>query len=134
MKNSVVASVIFYFRGERFSPSMTLDLDALMAREEGLDNLHRAIAIANGISIYSYEYEVMLAEEPHFDQPEGMAQEFVADGRFDIEGYRRRWSELQAVEKVRPIAERCVGVTDLEAKPKLKAALIEAYLAGQAAR
>lgn len=130
MQNSVVASVVFYFKGERYAPSMLLDLDELMRRAGGLHNLHHHIAVANGIDAYSYEYEVMQAEDIHFAQPQGLAVEFLHEGEFDIEGFAASWHEQQVLQKVRPIAERCVGVTDLDAKPKLKAALIAAYRAG----
>lgn len=133
MNNQVMASVVFYFKGERHAPAMLIDLDELMHRAGGLDNLHHTIAVANHIDAYSYEYEMMLAEEIHFDQPQGLAVEFVRDGSFDIEGFTITWHELQVVKAVRPIAERCVGVTDLDSKPKLKAALIAAYRAGKAA-
>lgn len=132
MKNSIVASVVFYFKGERYAPSMVLDLDEMMQRDGGLSNLHHSIAVANSIDAYSYEYEMMMADDIHFEQPEGLAVEFLQDGQFDMDGFKIRWREQQVVEAVRPIAERCVGVTDLDSKPKLKAALIEAYLAGKA--
>jgi hypothetical protein len=132
MKNSVSASVEFYFKGERFAPSLQIDLDKLMQQEGGLDGLYHAIAVANGISVYSYEYEMMQGEEVHFDTPTGLACDFFHEGEFDIAGYSEMWHELQVLKRVRPIAEQCVGVTDLDGKPKLKAALIAAYLAGRA--
>ena len=46
MKNSVVASVEFYFKGERFAPSLEIDLDRLMQQEGGVERLHQAIAMA----------------------------------------------------------------------------------------
>ena len=132
MKNSIAASVVFYFKGERHAPSMVIDLDELMERNGGMNNLHHSIARANNIDSYSYEYEMMMADEIHFEQAEGMAVEFLHDGQFDMAGFKEKWREQQVVEAVRPIAERCVGITDLDGKPKLKAALIEAYLAGKA--
>lgn len=132
MKNSVVASVEFYFKGERFAPSLQIDLDKLMQQEGKLDRLYHTIAVANGIDAYSYEYEMMQAEELHFAAPTGLAVDFFHEGEFDIAGYREKWHELQVLERVRPIAAQCVGVTDLDAKPKLKASLIAAYLAGKA--
>jgi hypothetical protein len=132
MKNSVVASVAFSFKGETHAPSMQLDLDPLMKRAGSLSNLHHTIAMANSIDSYSYEYEMMMSEEIHYDQPEGLAVGFVADGKFDVEGFSAKWHETQVLEAVRPIAEQCIGVTDLDARPKLKAALMQAYLAGKA--
>lgn len=132
MKNSVVASVIFYFKGEKHAPSMVIDLDELMERDGGLKNLHHSIAVANNIDSHSYEYEMMMADDILFEQPEGMAVEYLNDGQFDMDGFKAKWGEQQVVEAVRPIAESCVGITDLDGKPKLKAALIAAYLAGKA--
>lgn len=132
MKNSVVASVEFYFKGERYAPSLQLDLDKLMQKRGELENLHHAIAMANRINAYSYEYEMMLAEELSFSEPTGLAVEFLHDGEFDLQGFTARWEEERILEKVRPIAEQCVGVFDLDAKPKLKASLIAAYRAGMA--
>jgi len=132
MKNSVVASVVFYFKGEKHAPSMVIDLDELMERNGSLNNLHHSIAVANNIDAYSYEYEMMIADDIHFETPTGMAIKFLNDGQFDMDGFKAIWHEQQVVEAVRPIAERCVGITDLDGKPKLKAALIEAYLAGKA--
>ena len=130
MKNSVIARVEFYFKGEKYTPSLEIDLDELMSRNGSLNNLHHSIATANNIDAYSYEYEMMLAEEISFEQAEGMVAEFIVDGQLDLDSFGVKWSEIQVLEKVRTIAERCVGVKDLETKPKLKAALITAYLAG----
>jgi hypothetical protein len=132
MDNSVVASVEFYFKGECYTPSLEIDLDKVMRQQGTINRLHHSIAVANGIDAYSYEYEVMMAEEVRFSAPRGLAVEFFHNGEFDIAGYSAKWQELQVLEKVRPIAERCVGVSELDGKPKLKAALIEAYLAGRA--
>ena len=132
MKNSVVASVEFCFKGESYAPSLPVDLDKVMRNQGELDRLHHSIAVANGISAYSYEYEMMLAEDISFSEPTGMACEFFHDGVFDLDGFSARWEEESILEKVRPIAEQCVGVTDLDAKPKLKASLIAAYRAGKA--
>ncbi len=133
MKNSVVASVEFYFKGERYAPSLQIDLDKLMQQEGAIERLHHTIAVANAIDAYSYEYEMMMAEDIHFDKATGLAAECMHGGQFDIEAFKVKWQELQVVEKVRPIAEQYVGVSDLDAKPKLKAALVAAYLAGKGA-
>ena len=111
---------------------MVIDLDELMGRDGGLNNLHHSIAVANNIGSYSYEYEMMMADDILFEKPEGMAVEFLNGDQFDMDGFKAKWREQQVVEAVRPIAESCVGITDLDGKPKLKAALIAAYLAGKA--
>jgi hypothetical protein len=134
MKNSVVATVGFDFKGEHHAPSLQIDLDKVMQNEGELDRLHHTIAVANAINASSYDSDMMMAADLHFDKPTGMATSCFHDGEFDIEEFKTKWQEQQVLEKVRPIAERCVGVSDLDGKPKLKAALIEAYLAGKASR
>lgn len=133
MKNSVVATVEFYFKGEKYSPSITLDLDSLMESQGAIPPLHATIAKQNGIDTYSYLYEVMEVEDIHYDQAEGMAAEFVVDGVLDVEGLMRQWRHNRAVGVIEPIAKRCMGVEDLEQQPELKQALAEAYEAGRQA-
>jgi hypothetical protein len=131
MKNSVVATVEFYFKGEKYSPSMTLDLDALMEMHGTIPPLHATIARQNGIDTYSYLYEVMESEEIHYDHAEGMAAEFITEGVLDVEGLARQWRFNQVVQVIEPIARRCMGIDDLEQQPELKQALVEAYEAGK---
>jgi hypothetical protein len=134
MKNSVVASIEFYFKGEKYTPSMTVDLDFMMTAHGAISDLHASIATHNGIDTYSYLYEVMESETIHYDQPSGLAADYTQDGVFDVEGFARAWQEQKVLAAVAPIAGRCMAVDDLERQPQLKQALIEAYQAGLAAR
>ncbi len=132
MKNSIVVSIESYFKGKPLTPSMVLDLDALMAKSGEIPDLYPELAMANDIDLYSYELEVMMVEELRYSQPKGLAEQFFRDGEFDIAGFEKAWHEDVATEKVAEIAQREMGVEDLNAQPQLKAALLKAYQAGKA--
>ena len=123
--------VEFYFKGEKYSPSMTIDLDSMMEAHGTVPDLHATIAKQNGIDTYSYLYEVMESEEIHYDQAEGRAAEFVVGGVLDVDGFIRQWHLDRAAGVIEPIAKRCMGIDDLEQHPDLKQALLEAYQAGK---
>ncbi len=134
MKNSVVVGVEFYFKGEKFTPSIPLDLDQFVRSGGGFEELYPTIARQNGIGAYSYEFEMMQAEELTFSEATGIAADYVHDGRLDVEGFKVALSEQQGLEVIRPIAEEHLGVTELNQQPDLKAALLAAYAKGQGSR
>ena len=45
MKNSIDATVTFSFKGETYTPSTSIDLDALMEQQGGLLHLHHFLAV-----------------------------------------------------------------------------------------
>ncbi len=122
----------FSFRGEIFQPCARLDLDRWMRETDGrIEALYDWLADAAGIDRYSYEYEVMVLEPLEFLEPEGLARDFVEDGRLDVEGFARAWHRAHALEIVAPIARRHLGVEDLAREPELAEALIAAWNAGR---
>ncbi len=130
MKNRVRVSAVFSFRGETHEPELVLDLDDFMDAGKDLDALYPLLAAANGIGAYSYEYEVLEMAPLHFNRPEGLAADFVADGRLDLEGLRRARSEVRRREALAAIARREMGVDPADV-PGLMAALEAAYEAGR---
>ncbi len=131
MKNNLVASVEFYFKGERYTPSVRLDLDQLLEKTGGLPSLYSLIARENGIDLYSYQYEVMETEEIRFSEVEGFVSEFIHNGQLDVQGFVDKWHECRLQEALSAIAQRCMGVEDLAQQPQLQCALQEAYELGQ---
>lgn len=131
MKNSFVVAVEFSFKGETFEFSERIDLDDLMARMNGIPNLHDLLARQHNIDSYSYQYEVLHAEELQFSEVEGIAAEFIHNNEFDAEGFAAAWREHGVVQLVGEIAKRVMGIADLNEEPQLKEALIAAYHAGQ---
>ena len=134
MKSTIRARVEFSYRGETHTPSATLDLDSVMERGGQIGGLHRTLAQLNGIDTYSYLYEVMEGYDIQFDEATGLAAECLTDGGFDGRLFEERWHEEQALSGLRVIAERHMGVNDLDGEPALKAALLEAFRQGAAQR
>lgn len=132
MNNTIRARVEFSYRGENHAPAATLDLDSMMAGTGQLGTLHRVLAQLNGIDTYSYLYEVMEGYEIEFDEATGFAVECFRDGAFDVAGFEARWHEEQSLVGLREIAERHLGVSDLDAQASLKGALLEAFQHGVA--
>ncbi len=133
MKNSITAFVEFYFKGEKFTPSMVIDLDAVMARQGGFtpEALHRTIAQHNGIGSYSYELEVMESEEIQYKDPHGFAQDFFDDGQFDIPRFTTYWQREDIRDKLTTIANQHLGIDSPKIDDKLFDALAAAYQLGQ---
>lgn len=130
MKNRITISLPFSFRGETFRPSCSIDLDEQMQLGE-LPCLYTHLANENGIDIYSHEYDVMMMGELQVDHAEGLAAEFIHDGRFDSEGFVKRWHEQQLHDRLQAIAGRHLAVEKLEEAPELKAALTAAWELGR---
>jgi len=131
MKNTLKASVIFCFKGESHEPSITLELDEYLAINANIPDLYPMIAQANNHDLYSYEYEMMKAEEIVFSDAQGLVADYVADGRFDIEGFQAAWQEKRLLNQLQEIAQRILSVKDIHQQPELKQALMESYHLGK---
>jgi hypothetical protein len=130
MNNIVKASVIFCFKGESHSPSITLELDKYLEINASIPDLYPLIAKANNHDLYSYEYEMMQAENIVFSDAEGLVADFVIDGRLDMAGFQAAWQESVLLNQLQEIAQRIMSVDDIQQQAELKQALIEAYQLG----
>lgn len=131
--NTVRAQVAFSFKAEAYEFDTPIDLDRCMGEEGEAPNFHLLLARTHGIDPYSYLYEVFESHEIEFSEPTGIAAQCCHDGVLDwaqFEQLRRDESDLQVV---RQIAERTLGVSDLDTRADLKAALVATYRAGKAA-
>ena len=131
MKNSIVISVEFFFKGQKLSPSMELDLDAHIQAKRSIDSLYPLLARNNNIDLYSYEYEMLQAEDLAFSEAKGLAESFFDNGAFDIDAFEQALHDENIIKEVSHIATTLLSVDDLESQPVLKTALIEAYKLGQ---
>jgi len=131
MKNHITASVEFYFRGNKISSSVELDLDQHMMTSGKLPDLFPLLASAINLDRYSYEYEMMQAETITFSKPVGLVANYVTDGLLDIDSFEAAWLENSVIEKLQEIAKKTMSIDDLEQHSKLKKTLLKAYQLGK---
>jgi hypothetical protein len=130
-KNTVNASIEFHYQGELYSAAATIDLDQLMEKQSAIPSLHDLLAKAANIGPYTYQYEMLEAEDIVFSDAQGLAANFLHDGQFDVAGFENAWRENKTLAQLQSIAERLLGVDDFTKNPELKKALLEAYLLGK---
>jgi len=131
MKNSITISVEFYFKGEKLSPSMVIDLDEHIKEKKTAESFAPLLANSNNMDLYSYEYEMLLAEEFVFSNAQGLAKDFLENGRFDFEGFEQCLYNKNISETISNIAKSYLDIDDLSTQPKLESALLEAFKMGQ---
>ena len=131
MSNHITASVEFYFKGEKLTATIELDLDQHMQAAGQLPNLYPLLAKALNLDPYSYEYEMMQAEDIVFNNAKGLAVEHLSEGLFDFESFDAAWTENTLLEKLQEIAQRHLSIVDLHQQPDLKNALLEACQLGK---
>ena len=110
---------------------MVVDLDAHVQTNSGFDSLYPLLATSSNIDLYSYEYEMLLAEELVFSGATGLAEAFLEDGQFDLAAFQQALHDEGITEVISKIANTHLSVDDLSSQPDLKAALIEAFKLGQ---
>ena len=131
MSNHITASVEFYFKGEKFTASLELDLDQHMQNAGKLPALYPLLAKAINLDPYSYEYEMMQAEVIFFNNAKGLVAEHLDEGLLDIAAFETAWIENTLLEKLQEIAQRHLSIDDLHQQPDLKNALLEACQLGK---
>ncbi|TAN71957.1 MAG: hypothetical protein EPN14_11070 [Gallionella sp.] len=133
MKSTIDAHIEFSFKGETYSLSSTINLDHLLAHHDAFPSLHAILAHEHGIDTYSHLYEVMQETEIEFNNAQGIAANFLADGDFDQAAFAANWQDLRALILLQPIAMRELGIADLDQHQALKNALVQAYNLGKRA-
>jgi len=128
---TVIASISFDFRGQRFTPSITVDLHTMMIKKQPQNHLYVLLGASIGLDAYRYEYDMMVMQEIVYSDPSGLACDFVTDGRLDFDGFINAWHQMQILSEVQSIAEQHLNISDLVQHPDLQQALIESYQAGQ---
>jgi len=131
MKNSITATIQFDFKGERFTPSLEIDLDSHMESIGKLPDLHGLIAAANNIGIYSYEYEMLLAEDIKITDAKGMIEDYIVEGVLDTDTFESVWLEHKALQVVQAIVSKNMNLDDLQQHPEFIKTLLAVYKAGQ---
>ncbi|MFV1982010.1 MAG: hypothetical protein ACC657_00600 [Thiohalomonadales bacterium] len=131
MKNIITATIEFNFKGETFTPSITIDLNEHVLSNNYFPDLCALIATANNIDHYSYEYEMMQAQKIKFSNAIGFVENFVEGNELNIENFTSAWHDKIVKEKLVLIAESYMDVKDLSQHPDLENALLEAYNLGK---
>ncbi len=131
MNNRMKASLNFYFKGEKFEPSVTLDLDLYFQGHHDLGFIYDALAKSINIDEYRHEYDVMVMQDIIFSEPQGIAVDYVQDGQVDWFGLTQAWHDAVDLDILKPIANKFFNVENLQDDPKLAAALLAAYRLGQ---
>jgi|AZIC01.1.fsa_nt_gi hypothetical protein len=133
MTNQITATIEFSFKGQILIPSAILDLDQLMVKHGTIPPLHELIAQRNDIDSYSYEYEMLVAEEIQFSNPKGMAVDFINDRHFDQLGFEQYWYEQNIFAQLNPMIKQKLAIDDIHQHPDLKAIILAAYQLGKQA-
>ena len=131
MKNTIIASVEFDYKGETHRPSVRLDLDQLMETGNNPESLHQLIATNNNIDSYSYEYEVLLGEPILFKDAEGIATDFLIDNNFDFSAYENAWREYKLFDALSTQLKQELGIDNIDQHLELKQLILQAYQIGQ---
>jgi len=131
MKNYISISLEFDFKGQKFKPSMVVDLDTHIQAKSAYDSLYPSLANSMNIDLYSYEYEIMLTKDLIFSDATGLAKAFLKDGKFDFIAFEQALHDESLSDVLSKIASDHLSVDDLSTQPNLKAALLEAYKLGQ---
>ena len=131
MKNTIMLTIPFSFKGENHSPSSRIDLDIFCQQEQPLEALCHIVATENNIGNYSYEYEVLHASTLLFSDATGIAEYFLVENEFDLEGFRNGLREQQALIIFQKIVKNVLDIDNIEEHEPLISALQQAYDAGK---
>lgn len=131
MTNKITATIEFYFKGQHYTPTAVLDLDDIMQKHGAMPSLHQLLARQHNIDSYSYEYEMMEAEDIQFTDAEGWATDFVVNDQFDQSGFEQRWHEQNQLNKLAPIIKQQLNIDDIDQHPELKKVILTAYQYGK---
>ncbi len=127
MKNIITATIEFYFKGEKFTPSLTIELDEHMQSSGSIPNLYPLIARESNIDLYSYEYEMMLAEAIKITKAEGIISDFVENELLNTEEFEKAWKKQKILTELEDIVKRNMGIDNLDQHPDLKQTLLYVY-------
>lgn len=131
MKNSITISVEFFFKGEKLSPSVVIDLDDHVKHNKTIESFPPLLARSGNMDLYSYEYEMLQAEPLLFSNAQGLAKQFLNENFFDFDSFEQALSDQQISTAVAEIAKTHMAIDDLSSQPELRTTLIEAFKLGQ---
>lgn len=131
MSHRLTIGIEFYFKGEPFSSSVTIDLDEHFQAGRDVSHIYDMLAKEIGLDQYRHEYDVMVMQDLVCQSAEGIAAQYVENGKVDWQGLKEAWQKEADMMVLQPIANKFFNVESLADEPKLAAALLAAYRAGQ---
>ena len=75
-------------------------------------------------------YDAMESCPVVFSNAVGLVAGYLQEGVFDLTGFVVAQEEAKIIEQISDVAKSIMGVDDIDAEPKLKAALLKAYELG----
>ena len=131
MDNFVTATVEFFFKGEKISASIELDLNSHIQKNTSHSHIYLMLARSINIDLYSYEYEMMQSEPILFSNAKGMVSEHVIDGILDAKAFETAFDQHNVITRLKSIARQHLSIEDLQQHPDLLQSLLDAYQLGK---
>lgn len=131
MNNTITVIIPFSFKGIEHTPSLIIDLDTFVESNQNLDNIFHLVATENNIGNFSYEYEVLESSPQVFKDPTGIAGEFLSANIFDLDGFKQKLNDDNAMNIINDIALERLNIDNLKENKDIKQALLDAYKAGK---
>lgn len=131
VKNSIKANVAFSYQGIDYNLHCHLDLDSMIENQTESHDLHRMIAAKNNIDTYSYLYEVMETREITYSNATGDVVSCLVENELDLQKFKDIRNKQKTDDIIQSIAMKHLNIEDINKKPDLKAALLEAYRQGK---
>ncbi len=130
MNSKLTATIRFCFKGQTHEPSIEINLAEYMKHSDNYPDICMMIARANNFDMYSYEYEMMQAENITYSDASGLVANYITDGALDFGAFEQAWQKKYRLMKLSEIAKKLLSIDELEQHPEIKQALLEAYKLG----
>ena len=130
MSHDTTITLEFSFKGNTYKPSLSIDLEKWMRDGGNPDQLHHLLAESIGFGPYSHEYAVLMMSEIEFSSDDEWVEQFIDQGRLDLNACKAAWHEQQESNAVIRIAEKHLSSDQLK-DPAIRQALIACYRSGQ---
>ncbi len=130
MKNSLRASIIFYYQGKKIQAHREINLDKIMRTGGEWPDLYPQLASSIGLDTYSYQYEVMLSEPIKYDQASGLAKQSLENNQFDFNAFKQAWHEQQMMHQIDTVCQQFLEGFETGQQAAIKPALVAAYQLG----
>ncbi|MDQ7048903.1 MAG: hypothetical protein Q9M92_04900 [Enterobacterales bacterium] len=130
MKNSLRASIAFYYQGEEIQASLEINLDKIMQTGGVFPELYPQLANSIKLDSYSYQYEMMLSEPIKYDHASGLALQYLENNQFDFIAFKQAWNEDKMKHQIEAVCQQYLEAFETEQLAAIKPALAAAYRLG----